>query len=74
MNIIDSQKYTTRVFKVADGEEIYTLTYKEDSIFCCWEIENAKGDVFSSTSGIGVNLIGLCEQVLWSEQERCSVL
>lgn len=65
MKITDSQKYITRIFTVEDEEETYTVTYKEDLTQDSWEIENAEGDTFGTTTGIGVNLILICEDEMY---------
>ena len=69
MNIVSDVAYSTRIFKVEDNGANYTVKYSTDPVFYKVEIENEAGEKISPTSGLGSNLINICEATIKSENK-----
>jgi hypothetical protein len=68
MTIVDTTVYKSFVFIVEDGDNEYEVRMTENDISDDWEILDVKnGDVISTDSELGKELIDLCtEQKLMS--------
>ncbi len=68
MTIVDTTVYKSFVFIVEDGDNEYEVRMTENDVFDSWEILDVKnGDVISTDSELGKELIDLCtEQKLMS--------
>ena len=72
MNIITDTTCTTRTFIIEDNSTNYTVyivKYSTDPVFYKVEIENEAGETINPTSGLGSNLITICEAKIKSENK-----
>ena len=69
MNIITDTTCTTRTFIIEDNGANYTVKYSTDPVFYKVEIENEAGETINPTSGLGSNLITICEAKIKSENK-----
>ena len=69
MNIITDTTCTTRTFIIEDNSTNYTVKYSTDPVFYKVEIENEAGETINPTSGLGSNLITICESKIKSENK-----
>ena len=69
MNIITDTTCTTRTFTIEDNGANYTVKYSTDPVFYKVEIENEAGETINPTSGLGSNLITICEAKIKSENK-----
>ena len=69
MNIITDTTCTTRTFIIEDNSTNYTVKYGTDPVFYKVEIENEAGETINPTSGLGSNLITICEAKIKSENK-----
>ena len=69
MNIITDTTCTTRTFIIEDNSTNYTVKDSTDPVFYKVEIENEAGETINPTSGLGSNLITICEAKIKSENK-----
>jgi hypothetical protein len=69
MKILTDIAFTTRTFTIEDNGATYTVKYSTDPVFYKVEIENENGERISPTSGLGSNLINICEATIKSENK-----
>ena len=62
MKVITSIESTTRVFSVEDNDIYYKVRLSKDPVFYQWDIEGENGEVIDINSGLGNNLIEICEE------------
>jgi len=69
MKILTDIAFTTRTFTIEDNGANYTVKYSTDPVFYKVEIENEAEERISPTSGLGSNLITICEAKIKSENK-----
>jgi hypothetical protein len=69
MKILTDIAFTTRTFTIEDNGANYTVKYSTDPVFYKVEIENKAGETINPTSGLGSNLIHICEATIKSENK-----
>jgi hypothetical protein len=69
MKILTDIACTTRTFIIEDNGNNYTVKYSTDPVFYKVEIENEAGETINPTSGLGSNLITICEAKIKSENK-----
>ena len=69
MNIVTDTTCTTCTFIIEDNGTNYTVKYSTDPVFYKVEIENEAGETINPTSGLGSNLITVCETKIKSENK-----
>ena len=69
MKILTDIAFTTRTFTIEDNGANYTVKYSTDPVFYKVEIENEAGETINPTSGLGSNLITICEAKIKSENK-----
>jgi hypothetical protein len=69
MKILTDIAFTTRTFTIENNGANYTVKYSTDPVFYKVEIENEAGETINPTSGLGSNLITICEATIKSENK-----
>ena len=62
MIIVDTTVYRSFVFIVEDGDKEYEVRMTENDISDDWEITDTDGEVFTTSSKLGQELVEMCSE------------
>ena len=62
MIIVDTTVYRSFVFIVEDGDKEYEVRMAENNISDDWEITDTDGEVITTSSALGQELIQMCSE------------
>ena len=62
MIIVDTTVYKSFVFIVEDGDKTYEVRMAENDISDDWEITDTDGEVITTSSTLGQELIQMCSE------------
>jgi hypothetical protein len=62
MIIVDTTVYKSFVFIVEDGDKTYEVRMAENDISDDWEITDTDGEVITTSSALGQELIQMCSE------------
>jgi hypothetical protein len=62
MIIVDTTVYRSFVFIVEDGDKEYEVRMAENDISDDWEITDTDGEVITTSSALGQELIQMCNE------------
>jgi|LauGreDrversion4_2_1035121.scaffolds.fasta_scaffold776827_1 hypothetical protein len=62
MIIVDTTVYRSFVFIVEDGDKEYEVRMAENDISDDWEITDTDGEVITTSSALGQELIQMCSE------------